>query len=128
MTAKAALCKHLLAGEVINVKTCFETIGLTNCAREVSRMIEKPFGVIVSRTRREGKSRYKQPVSWVDYRLNRTPHNAEGIKKMVKYVLEHEGKTPFNSSPKTDKEAKAKKMKFRGNDLLGGECGVYYTT
>lgn len=86
MTAKAALCKALLDGKVLNIKNCFSLIGLTNCPREISRMIEKPFGVTVSRTPMDGKSRYGQPVTWVDYRLNVTDYNADGIKKMKEYV------------------------------------------
>lgn len=86
MTAKAALAKALLDGRVLNVKNCFETIGLTNCAREISRMIEQPFGVEVSRTHREGKSRYGSAVTWIDYRLNSTEYNKEGIEKMREYV------------------------------------------
>lgn len=87
MTAKAALIKHLLSGDVINIKTCFNLIGLTNCPREISRMVEQPFNVVVSRTRMEGQSRYGQAVSWIDYRLNKSDHNLEGIKKMVEYLL-----------------------------------------
>ena len=87
MTAKAALCYHLLKGEVLNVKNVFHTIGLTNCAREISRMIEKSFNVEVSRVRMEGESRYGSKVTWVDYRLNRTERNKEGIKKMEQYIL-----------------------------------------
>ena len=86
MTAKAALVKELLSGKVINVKTCFATIGLTNCAREISRMVEQPFNVIVSRTERVGKSKYGSPVTWVDYRLNKTDYNKEGIQKMIEYL------------------------------------------
>lgn len=86
MTAKAALAKALLDGRVLNVKNCFDTIGLTNCAREISRMIEKDFGVQVSRTQRQGKSRYSQDVTWYDYRLNHTEYNKEGIAKMREYV------------------------------------------
>lgn len=89
MTAKCALAKALLDGKVLNVKNCFTTIGLTNCSREVSRMIEKPFGVIVSRTHRQGESRYGQAVTWVDYRLNRTEMNKDGVQKMLEYVAEH---------------------------------------
>lgn len=89
MTAKAALCKHLLAGEILNIKNCFTMIGLTNCPREISRMIEKPFGVIISRMRMEGISRYGQPVTWYDYRLNpQIEGNAEGIKKMAEYLIQ----------------------------------------
>lgn len=86
MTAKAALAKALLDGRVINIKNCFETIGLTNAPREISRMIEQAFGVEVSRTHMEGKSRYGQPIIWVNYRLNKTEHNLPGIKKMQEYV------------------------------------------
>lgn len=88
MTAKAALCKALLDGKILNIKNCFSLIGLTNCPREVSRMVERPFGVKVERIPREGTSRYGQPVVWVDYKLERTNENLEGIKKMTQYIKE----------------------------------------
>ena len=68
-TAKAALAEALLTGHVINIKNCFSMIGITNAPREVSRMIEKDFGVEVSRTPRNGKSRFGGSVTWYDYRL-----------------------------------------------------------
>lgn len=86
MTAKAALCKALLDGEVLNVKNCFTKIGLTNCAREIGRSVERSFGVIVSRTPRTGKNRYRGSVNWVDYRLNVTQYNKPGVQKMKEYV------------------------------------------
>ena len=87
MTAKAALCQHLLDGHTLNIKNCFSLIGLTNCPREISRMVEQPFGVNVSRVRREGVSKYGQAVTWVDYHLNAfTDHNKEGVAKMKEYV------------------------------------------
>ena len=90
MTAKAALCKALLDGETLNVKNVFTTIGLTNAAREISRMVEKPFGVEVSRVHREGSSRYGQAVTWTDYHLNTfTDRNKEGVEKMREYVKQH---------------------------------------
>lgn len=104
MTAKAALAKALLEGRVINIKNCFETIGLSNAPREISRMIEKPFGVQVSRTQMQGKSRYGQPITWFNYRLNSTEYNKEGIKKMKEYVLQQMGE------PKTDQQLKAKRQ------------------
>ena len=52
---------------IANVKNCFTKIGLTNCAREVSRMVEQPFGATISRTERNGKSRYGRRVVWIDY-------------------------------------------------------------
>src|SRR5687768_2098656 len=87
MTAKAALAKALLDGRVLNVRNCFTLIGLTNCAREISRMIEKDFRVTVSRVPRQGESRYGQPCTWTDYRLNRSEHNLEGIEKMKEYII-----------------------------------------
>ena len=101
MTAKAALCQALLDGRVLNVKNVFNTIGLTNCAREISRMVEEPFDVEVSRTHRDGKSRYGQTVTWTDYRLNATDYNKPGIEKMREYV-----KMQSNVNPRTDKERK----------------------
>lgn len=110
MTAKCALAQALLDGRVINIKNCFETIGLTNAPREISRMIEKPFGVIVSRIRKEGKSRYGQPVCWVNYRLNVTDYNKEGVAKMREYVR----KQREAANPHTDKETKL----FKQSTLL----------
>jgi hypothetical protein len=86
MTAKAALIQHLLEGRVLNVKNVFSNIGLTNCAREIPRMIEHPFGVEVSRVKMEGESRYKQKVTYTNYRLNKTERNKPGIEKMKAYL------------------------------------------
>jgi hypothetical protein len=86
MTAKAALCQALLNGEVINIKNGFTKIGITNAPREISRMVEKDFNVIVSRTPQKGKNRYRGAVTWVDYRLNTTEYNKPGIKAMKEYV------------------------------------------
>lgn len=97
MTAKAALCQLLLEGKVLNVKNCFTLIGLTNCSREISRMVEKPFGVVISRDHRAGKSRYGQPVTWVNYHLNFTDYNKEGIEKMKAYL-------ESQSVPKTEEK------------------------
>lgn len=101
MTSKSALCMALLEGRVLNVKNCFKEIGLTNIAREIPRLIEKPFGVEVSRTPKEGKNRYGEDVRYTDYRLNKTEHNQEGMKKMKEYILEHMPKVA-----KTDEQAK----------------------
>lgn len=102
MTAKAALCKALLDGRTLNIKNCFDLIGLTNCPREVSRMVEQSFGVKVTRINREGKSRYQHPVIWVDYKLEKSEQNLEGIKKMQEYVEKELGGFVI----KTDKQKK----------------------
>ena len=83
MTAKAALCKALIKGRIINVKNCFEDIGLTNCGREIPRMVEIPFGVKVKRTRMKGRSRFGTPITWFNYQL---PKGQKGISEMKKYI------------------------------------------
>jgi len=109
MTAKAALAISLLKGDVLNVKNCLTIVGLSNCSREISRMIEQPFGVQVSRTRRDSYSRYGQPIFWYDFRLNKTEYNAPGITKMKEYISSQLSSEP---PPKTDKEVKeVKKIK-----------------
>lgn len=103
MTSKAALCMALLEGRVLNIKNVFVTIGLTNASREISRMVEKPFGVEVSRTPRTGKNRYGGDVTWVDYRLNKSEKNLPGIQKMKEYIQDQLGP---KTSCKTEKQLK----------------------
>lgn len=98
MTAKCALAMAFLEGRVLNVSNCFKEIGLSNIGREVPRMIEDPFGLVISRVPRTGKSRFGQAVSYTDYRLNKdAPYNQEGITKLREYILENGGRL---SSPK----------------------------
>lgn len=88
MTAKAAICQALLKGEVLTIRTAFADFGVTNLPREMTRLIERQFGCLVSRVRRTGKTRYGVPSYWYEYRLNKTlPVNQEPIKKMQAYVL-----------------------------------------
>lgn len=103
MTQKAAIAKSLLKGEVLSIMNGFRWFGCTNIPREIGRSIEREFGVQVSRTRKEGTSRYEQPVSYFEYRLNRTEYNKEGITKMEAYVSEIQGddfKSIVKSGPK----------------------------
>ncbi len=106
MTAKAALCKALLEGRVLNIKNGFTLLGITNIPREIGRCIEDEnrfgFGVKVSRTERKGVSQWGQPCEWIDYRLNRTEYNKPGIEKMLAYVK----KEMETSNPKTMAEQK----------------------
>jgi hypothetical protein len=90
MTQKAAIAKSLLKGEVLSIMNGFRWFGCTNIPREIGRSIEREFGVQVSRTQKDGMGRYEQPVSYFEYRLNRTEYNREGIKKMIAYVTEIE--------------------------------------
>lgn len=86
MTAKAALIYHLLKGDVLTVFNVPKIIGYTNVAREVSREVEKPFKVKVSKNRVDTKNRYESDVFYFEYRLNRTEYNAPGIEKMKAYL------------------------------------------
>ena len=106
MNAKAALCLALLEGRVLNVSNCFKEIGLSNIGREIPRMVEREFGVVVSRTPKAGKNRYGSPVSYTNYRLNRSAHNLEGMALMTQYIAKEMG----NGKPKTDHEVKVKKI------------------
>lgn len=106
MTSKAALCKALLDGRVLNIKNGFDLLGITNIPREIGRSVERSFGVQVSRVQRDGSSRYGQKVVWVDYRLNHTEYNKEGIEKMRAYVKDQVESTPI----KTDKQLKTMKQ------------------
>lgn len=104
MTAKAALIKAFLEGKTINIKNCLMTVGLSNCSREVIRCVEEPFGIVITRIKREGFSRYKQPANWLDYKLERSRNSPEAIQKLIEYVLEQEG------SPKTDKQEREQRL------------------
>lgn len=89
MNAKTALIKALLEGRVLSVHNCAKTIGLTNIAREIPRMVEDEFKVEVSRTHKTGKNVYGSSISWTDYRLNKTEYNKDGIKKMREYLADN---------------------------------------
>jgi hypothetical protein len=106
MNAKTALLKILLSGETVNVKTCFRDTGLTNCSREVSRMVEKDFGVVLKREPKTGKSRYGCSVVWIDYSLPRTQENAQGINLIAKYIMDNNGNP--KSGAKTQKQLNEK--------------------
>lgn len=101
MTQIAALCQAFLSGKIISIKNAYFDYGVSNIAREVGRSIERKFGVYISKVKREGKSRYGQPITWNEYRLNRTlPDNQEGIKRMLEYLQKETSTNP----PKTEKE------------------------
>lgn|ERR1700744_4339441 len=89
MNAKTALAMALLRGEVITIKTGFKNFGITNIPREISRQIEQPFGVEISKVRKKGRTRYKVRCTWYEYRLNFTKYNLPGIKEMKEYVAKH---------------------------------------
>lgn len=115
MTSKAALCYVLLTGKVVNISNIHKLTGYTNAAREIGRSIERVngdgvdcsgFGVLVKRTKREGKNRYGVYSTWVDYKLEYASNKLSALQKMARYVLEQIG------SPKTkDEQNMANQMK-----------------
>lgn len=102
MTAKAAICKALLLGKTISVKNSYSWFGVSNCSREVIRLVEKPFGVKCLRKEMNGVSRFLRPCRWIDYRL-KVQGNEEGIGKMIEYLFKQEG------DPKTEEQARDRK-------------------
>lgn len=107
MTATAALAMSLLKGDVVTIKSAFNQCGITNAPREISRAIEKPFDLEVSRVTREGKSKWGIYCSWTEYRLNKSEKNLPGIKKLTEYVKKH---LSTRALPKTEQEAKIYKQ------------------
>lgn len=92
MTQKAAICLALLRGDVLTIMNGFKLFYCSNIPREISRSVEKPFGVSVSRTRKDFISTYGQPGFYFEYRLNKTEFNKDGIEKMKAYCKEEVGK------------------------------------
>lgn len=88
MNQIAAMATSLLKGEVISVRTCFNRFGITNCAREIGRSIERKFGVSVSRVQKDATTQYGTSCYYFEYRLNNTEQNKEGRLKMEEYVRE----------------------------------------
>jgi hypothetical protein len=88
MNKKCSLIKSLLKGDIISVSNSIRLTGLSNPAREITRQIEKPFGVIISRNKVETKDQFGNYCTYHEYRLNpRITGNSEGIKKMSEYLL-----------------------------------------
>jgi len=92
MTQKAALCKALIDGEVLSIMDGFKRLGVTNVPREIGRSVEREFGVKVSRNPRKSITRYGTPCNYYEYRLNQTPYNRDGIKKMKTYIQQQTAK------------------------------------
>lgn len=91
MTQIAAICKALLDGNVLSIMTGFKMFACTNLPRELSRGVEKKFGVKISKERVDFVSKYGQPGFYFRYRLNRTDYNKEGISKMYEYLSKEMG-------------------------------------
>jgi len=106
MNSISAIGLALLRGEILTIKTAFEDFGVSNLPREASRSIEQKFGIRLSKIRVSGKTRYGIPVSFNQYRLNKSdPQNQKGIELLKKYISDH-----LDPNPKTTKEEKIYKQ------------------
>ena len=99
MNATTALAAALLRGDVVSIKTAFNLFGITNAPREISRAIEEPFDVEVSRVKKEGKSRWGVYCTYHEYRLNKSERNLLGIEKLTEYVKANGGDVPNAKRP-----------------------------
>ena len=88
MSRKQALCQYLLAGGKLSIMNAYRHFGISNVSREVIRLVEKPFGVILTRTKMEGKTKYGSHCEWFEYRLVSNRINAKGIKAMKEALAE----------------------------------------
>jgi hypothetical protein len=82
MTRKIALAQYLLSGGKLSIMNAYRHFGISNVSREVIRLIEKPFNVVLTRTKMEGKTKYGSHCEWFEYRLVSNRINAKGIKAM----------------------------------------------
>ena len=103
MTQTAAIASALLNGEVLSIMNGFKLFSCTNLPRELSRSIEKKFGVEISRDKVVFKSKYGQPGFYYRYRLNKTETNAAGIKLMEQYINLHVPKPKEKQEPQLNK-------------------------
>jgi hypothetical protein len=88
MTRKLALAQYLLAGGKLSIMNAYRHFGISNVSREVIRLVEKPFGVILTRTKMEGKTKYGSRCEWFEYRLVSNRITAKGIKAMKDAVAD----------------------------------------
>lgn len=103
MTQTAAIALALLKGDVLSIMNGFQLFACTNLPRELSRSIEKKFGIQISKDKVVHKSKYGQPGFYYRYRLNKTKANGPGIARMIHYCQIQIGTI---SQCKTDKELK----------------------
>ena len=92
MTRKQVLATYLLTGRPVSIKTAYNYFGISNISREVIRLIERPFGVTLTRTKNEGKTKYGSYCNWIEYSLMPNKLNAVGIKKLKKFIQESQKK------------------------------------
>jgi hypothetical protein len=108
MTRKIALAQYLLAGGKLSIMNAYRHFGISNVSREAIRLIEKPFNVVLTRTKMEGKTKYGSHCEWFEYRLVSNRINAKGIKAMKEAFAELQSVTKCNQLKKKVVKMKAK--------------------
>lgn len=87
MTRQQALISHLLQGGKLSIMSSYKLFGICHISREVRRLIEIPFNVELTRTWKEGKTKYGSHCNWLEYTLTANKMNAKGIKEMRKALV-----------------------------------------
>lgn len=90
MTRKLALAKYLLSGGKLSIMNGYRHFGISNISREIRRLIEIPFGVLLTRKEMTGKTKYGTACHWLEYTLSHNRINAKGIKAMKEALCEME--------------------------------------
>lgn len=70
-TRQDALLKHLAKGGKLSIKNAYLHFGISNIAREVGRLIEKPFNLTLHREQKSGKTKYGSACFWFEYSANK---------------------------------------------------------
>jgi hypothetical protein len=73
-TRQTSMLTHLLKGRYISLNNSFSYFGISNPAREVGRLIERPLGIYLIRKKKEGKSRYGHYTYCFEYRLRKSDY------------------------------------------------------
>lgn len=81
MTRKQALMAHLLSGGVLSIKTAYKYFGVSNIAREVGRLIERPLNIQLKREEKTGRTKYGSSCHWLEY--SATGSNKKVIRKAL---------------------------------------------
>lgn len=98
MTQISAICHSLLKGDTLTIMNGYKKFNCTNIPRELSRSVEKKFGVKIDKTPTRFTSEYGHSGVYFKYKLLKTPENKGGIEKIKKYVSEN--MTEYRPKPK----------------------------
>ena len=84
MTRNQSLINHLIKGGKLSIMNGYKYFGISNIAREVGRLIEKPLGIELKREWRTSKTKYGTVCHWLEYSATRSVMHK--MKKHLKTV------------------------------------------